>query len=106
MTRAAIYYRISQDDGTALGVARQEADCRSLCGRRGWTVAAVHTDNNISASSGSGQRSTRPVQPRDPRGVPAPCACPPRVVAPGGRQQLGLVYPLVPASTSASLWIS
>lgn len=30
--RAAIYTRISSDDGTALGVKRQEEDCRELGG--------------------------------------------------------------------------
>ena len=52
-TRAAIYCRISDDrEGTALGVDRQERACRELCERRGWTVAAVYTDNDISASNG------------------------------------------------------
>lgn len=51
--RAAIYCRISLDrTGEALGVARQEADCRTLADREGWTVEAVHTDNDISAFSG------------------------------------------------------
>lgn len=37
--RAAIYCRISKDDdGRRLGVQRQEADCRALCARQGWTV--------------------------------------------------------------------
>ena len=31
---------------------RQEEDCRELALRRGWTVAAVYTDNDISASNG------------------------------------------------------
>lgn len=48
----AIYCRISKDDGTALGVARQEADCRALAERRGWTVAEVVVDNDVSAYSG------------------------------------------------------
>lgn len=52
-TRAAIYCRISQDrEGAGLGVARQEADCRSLCERRGWTVVDVYPDNDVSAYSG------------------------------------------------------
>lgn len=50
---AAIYCRISTDrDGRGLGVARQEADCRALCGQRDWEVAGVYIDNDISASSG------------------------------------------------------
>jgi DNA invertase Pin-like site-specific DNA recombinase len=53
MTRAVLYVRISQDrGGGGLGVARQEEDCRALCARRGWDVAAVHTDNDVSAYSG------------------------------------------------------
>ncbi|HVF53164.1 MAG TPA: recombinase family protein [Actinomycetota bacterium] len=46
---AAIYCRISQDDGAALGVKRQEKDCRELAERRGWPVGHVYVDNDISA---------------------------------------------------------
>lgn len=50
---AGIYVRISDDrEGRGLGVARQEADCRSLCHSRGWTIAKVYVDNDISASKG------------------------------------------------------
>src|SRR6266545_7659379 len=50
---AAIYARICSDqDGTALGVARQLADCRDLAGRLGWTVADEYVDNDLSAYSG------------------------------------------------------
>ncbi|HVE97284.1 MAG TPA: recombinase family protein [Pseudonocardiaceae bacterium] len=54
MTRsAAIYCRISKDrTGAGLGVDRQRSDCEELAARLGWTVAAVHTDNDISAYSG------------------------------------------------------
>lgn len=54
--RAAVYCRISSDkeksEGlTALGVKRQEADCRKLCADRGWTVVEpAYVDNNISAA--------------------------------------------------------
>jgi len=45
---AAIYTRISSDpNGTALGVKRQEADCRKLAAERGWTVSAVFQDNDL-----------------------------------------------------------
>ena len=45
-----LYTRISEDiDGGRLGVARQEADCRKLASLRGWTVAGVYTDNDVSA---------------------------------------------------------
>lgn len=48
--RAAIYARISSDrGGDALGVKRQEKRCRELIERKGWTLAAVHTDNDRSA---------------------------------------------------------
>src|SRR6266542_2639470 len=50
---AAIYCRISQDrDGEALGVGRQEEDCRALTERRGWRVARVYIDNDQSAFNG------------------------------------------------------
>jgi site-specific DNA recombinase len=50
--RAAIYTRISSDSGAALGVARQEQDCRTLGAQRGWTIVGVYVDNDMSASSG------------------------------------------------------
>src|SRR5487761_453201 len=50
MVRAAIYVRISQDrEGAGLGVSRQEEDCRALCARKGWQVAGVYADNDVSA---------------------------------------------------------
>lgn len=55
--RAAIYCRISQDrDGEALGVGRQETDCRALCERLGWDVGDLYIDNDLSAYNGK----TRP----------------------------------------------
>lgn len=50
--RAAIYCRISRDDGGGLGVQRQEEDCRSIAHRRGWEVGEVFVDNDFSAFSG------------------------------------------------------
>lgn len=51
MTRAAIYARISKDtEDTRLGVERQEEDCRKICADRGWEVAGVYIDNDISAA--------------------------------------------------------
>jgi DNA invertase Pin-like site-specific DNA recombinase len=51
---AAIYCRISDDtEGEALGVKRQEADCRALCERNDWPVGQVFVDNDISASTRS-----------------------------------------------------
>jgi site-specific DNA recombinase len=47
---AAIYARISDDrEGSGLGVARQEHDCRELCARRGFDVVEVLIDNDMSA---------------------------------------------------------
>jgi site-specific DNA recombinase len=44
-------YRVpSWSDG--LGVATQEADCRELARKLGWTIVTVHTDNDLSAHSG------------------------------------------------------
>lgn len=50
---AAIYARISRDrDGTMLGVERQREDCAALAERRGWPIAGVYVDNDVSAYSG------------------------------------------------------
>jgi site-specific DNA recombinase len=55
---AVIYCRISSDpEGAGLGVRRQERDCRDLCERRGWPVAGVYVDNDVSAAD---QRKARP----------------------------------------------
>ena len=54
---AIIYTRISQDrNGEGAGVARQEADARTLAAARGWTITDVVVDNDISAAG----RKTRP----------------------------------------------
>ncbi len=48
--RVVAYTRISEDpEGLALGVRRQEEDCRALAQRRGWEVAGVRQDNDVSA---------------------------------------------------------
>jgi len=58
MLSAAVYVRISSDPtGRALGVARQEEDCQALAARRGWEVAKVYVDNDISAFD---KRKVRP----------------------------------------------
>jgi DNA invertase Pin-like site-specific DNA recombinase len=50
---AAIYCRISRDrGGEALGVARQETDCRAWCEQRKWPIGEVFVDNDVSAYSG------------------------------------------------------
>lgn len=56
--RAAIYARLSHDpDGTSTAVARQRADCEGLIGARGWELAEVFEDNDISAYN---KRARRP----------------------------------------------
>jgi site-specific DNA recombinase len=51
--QAGIYVRISDDrEGRGVGVARQEEDCRALAAQRGWEVAGVYSDNDVSATSG------------------------------------------------------
>lgn len=52
MVKAAVYARISSDDGTALGVTRQVEDCRKLAADLGWEVAEEYVDNDVSAYSG------------------------------------------------------
>lgn len=53
MKRAAVYCRISRDrEGARLGVDRQEADCRELASRNGFSVVQVYVDNDLSAYSG------------------------------------------------------
>ena len=52
-TPSFVYVRISEDrEGAGLGVQRQEADCRELADRLGWTVVDVLVDNDVSAYSG------------------------------------------------------
>ncbi len=46
----AVYARISEDsEGRGLGVARQEEDARTIARLRGWEVARVYVDNDVSA---------------------------------------------------------
>ncbi|HZM53563.1 MAG TPA: recombinase family protein, partial [Acidimicrobiales bacterium] len=48
----AVYARISEDsEGRGLGVARQEEDARTIARLRGWDVAQVYVDNDVSAFS-------------------------------------------------------
>jgi len=49
---AAVYARISSDDGQALGVKRQLEDCRKLAATLGWAVGDEYVDNDLSAYSG------------------------------------------------------
>jgi DNA invertase Pin-like site-specific DNA recombinase len=68
--RAAVYVRISDDKvGEGAGVGRQEADCRALIDRHGWTVGEVYTENDVSAfrrrrvTLPDGQTAMRVVRP-------------------------------------------
>ncbi len=46
----AIYARLSQDrDGTQTATARQVADCRALAEAKGWPVAGVYEDTDLTA---------------------------------------------------------
>jgi DNA invertase Pin-like site-specific DNA recombinase len=59
MGRAVIYCRISSDrEGRALGVERQEEDCKALAERLGHTIVRVFKDNDAGASRHS--RKARP----------------------------------------------
>jgi len=50
--RAFVYLRQSLDrNGSGAAVDRQREDCLKLCADRGWEVAQVWTDNDVSASS-------------------------------------------------------
>lgn len=56
-TTCAIYTRISDDkEGDGAGVDRQEQDCRRLAADLGYTVLAVFSDNDVSASTRSRKR--------------------------------------------------
>ncbi|NEN51041.1 recombinase family protein [Modestobacter muralis] len=49
--RAALYTRVSSDpNDRGRSVAEQEAECRAVCERNGWTVVEVFSDNDRSAS--------------------------------------------------------
>ncbi|MEU1656053.1 recombinase family protein [Streptomyces griseofuscus] len=48
--RVGIYTRISRDDeGDALGVARQQQDCERLADLRSWQAVKIYEDNDVSA---------------------------------------------------------
>lgn len=50
---AIVYLRISSDrTGLEAGVTRQREDCLKRCADRDWQVAAVESDNDISATTG------------------------------------------------------
>jgi DNA invertase Pin-like site-specific DNA recombinase len=47
---ALIYTRVSKDSRDGRSVAEQETECRRVCEANGWTIAAVLSDNDRSAS--------------------------------------------------------
>ena len=50
VVRACIYTRISSDpSGQRAGVERQRVDCEAYCAARGWDVAEIFCDNDVSA---------------------------------------------------------
>jgi len=56
--RAGVYTRISWDPGQqGAGVERQRLDCEALCAARGWEVAQLFEDNDVSAYSGKPRRA-------------------------------------------------
>ena len=56
--RAGLYTRISWDPaGQGAGVERQRRDCEALCVSRGWEVAQLFEDNDVSAYSGKPRRA-------------------------------------------------
>lgn len=58
--QAVVYTRVSRDrSGVERSVTEQENACREFCRLQGWEVAAVFTDNDISAS-----RYTRKIRPQ------------------------------------------
>ena len=53
MRAATIYVRQSQDKARErAAVSRQLSACRALCAEKGWPVAEVYTDNDVSATTG------------------------------------------------------
>ncbi|AEV52018.1 resolvase [Rhodococcus phage REQ1] len=69
--RAVIYTRVSKDRAGGRSVAEQEAECRIVCQREGWSVADVLSDNDVGASRWSKgdrpnyDRLSRILQPGD-----------------------------------------
>lgn len=49
-TKVGLYVRISEDaEGLGLGIARQEEDGRVVAAQRGWEIARIYADNDLSA---------------------------------------------------------
>jgi DNA invertase Pin-like site-specific DNA recombinase len=54
ITAAAVYARLSQDrNGDSLGIARQVELCEKVAKERGWRVAEIYQERNVSAYSGA-----------------------------------------------------
>jgi site-specific DNA recombinase len=70
MTTATIYLRQSFDkDGEGAAVSRQLEACRELCEAKGWTVAKVLTDNDVSATTGRVRPSFETLLTSNPRRI-------------------------------------
>jgi site-specific DNA recombinase len=70
MTTATIYVRQSIDKGgEGAAVSRQLSACRELCSAKGWTVADVLTDNDISATTGRTRPSFETLLTSKPRRI-------------------------------------
>lgn len=70
MTSATIYLRQSQDKaGEGAAVSRQLSACRELCEAKGWTVAQVLTDNDISATTGKARPGFETLLSSNPRRI-------------------------------------
>src|SRR5450759_1156591 len=70
MTSATIYVRQSLDKaGEGAAVSRQLSACRELCDAKGWTVAQVLTDNDISATTGKRRPGFETLLTSNPRRI-------------------------------------
>jgi site-specific DNA recombinase len=70
VTNATIYLRQSQDKaGEGAAVERQLSACQELCAAKGWTVAQVLTDNDISATTGKARPGFEALLSSNPRRI-------------------------------------
>ena len=70
MTSATIYVRQSLDKaGEGAAVSRQLSACRELCAVKGWTIAQVLTDNDISATTGKRRPGFETLLASNPRRI-------------------------------------
>lgn len=68
-TQAALYVHTSRDsEGLGFGVARQEADARKVAKRKGWAVARVYVDNDMSKTTACSSRRASSTRYSNARG--------------------------------------